>query len=50
MEKACELPSIILFWGFVIFLLREIICKKEEGRQDACLQMTGSHQKVAMPL
>lgn len=39
MEKACKLPSIIFFGGIIVFLLREVICKKDKGCQGACLQM-----------
>lgn len=37
MEKACKLPRIIFFWGIIVLLLREIICKREKEGQDACL-------------
>lgn len=37
-EKACKLPSLVFFWGIIVFLLREVICKEEEGCQGACLQ------------
>lgn len=37
MEKACKLSRIIFFWGITVLLLREVICKREEGCQDASL-------------
>lgn len=37
MEKALKLPRIIFFWRITVFLLRRVICKREERRQDGWL-------------
>ena len=40
MEETCKLPRVIFFWGLLVLLLREIICKRDKKGLDAHLERT----------